>query len=405
MRDILGTGAERLRDLSPSSPEAPAAPWEAMPQLEMNASLADRVQLRGMGKSVQIRRATKSYGDVTAIKDVSLDVARGEFLTLLGPSGSGKTTAMMAIAGFTDLTSGEIFIDGARVDRLAPNRRNIGVVFQHLALFPHMSVADNVAFPLRMRSIPEQQIQTRVQRVLELVELSALGARMPAQLSGGQQQRVAFARAVVFDPPVLLLDEPLGALDRKLRESMQVELKSLHRRLGITAVMVTHDQEEALTISDRVAVMNRGKIEQIGSPEDLYENPATLFVADFVGDSNHVVGTVRAVSGQLCTISTSGSLECVGQIRQVRDATVATLVVRPERVLLGQDVGDAANRHGGVIEDVTYAGEATRYSVRISPSDVLVAKVRNSASRPRLRVGEVVNVGWNSEDAIVFVPS
>lgn len=393
---------ERLEGLSPSSPKA-AADAQAPPQQpSMNRLDAP---IRGTGKSVQVRQAMKAYGNVIAIKNVTLDVGRGEFLTLLGPSGSGKTTTMMAIAGFTDLSSGEILIDGVRVDHLPPNRRNVGVVFQHLALFPHMSVADNVAFPLRMRGIPEQQIQTRVLRALDLVELSTFGARLPAQLSGGQQQRVAFARAVVFDPPVLLLDEPLGALDRKLRESMQLELKSLQRRLGLTTIMVTHDQEEALSISDRVAVMNHGEIEQIGSPENLYEDPATLFVADFVGDSNHVVGTVRAVSGQLCTISTSGGIECVGQIRQVRDATVATMVVRPERVLMGQEIGGAINRHSGVIEDATYTGEAIRYSVRISPSDVLVAKVRSSGGRPQLRVGEAAKVGWNTEDAIVFVPA
>ncbi|MFK4529279.1 putative spermidine/putrescine transport system ATP-binding protein [Bradyrhizobium japonicum] len=395
---------QKLDDAQNLSPSSPAAENRTAAQLGMSVPLSEPGQFRAMGKSVQVRQATKVYSGVAAIKDVTVDVAPGEFLTLLGPSGSGKTTTMMAIAGFTELNSGEILIDGVRVDRRPPNRRNIGVVFQHLALFPHMSVADNIAFPLRMRGVPEQQVQSRVQRVLDLVELSAFGARLPAQLSGGQQQRVAFARAVVFDPPVLLLDEPLGALDRKLRESMQIELKSFQRRLGITTLMVTHDQEEALTISDRIAVMNRGEIEQIGSPEDLYENPATLFVADFVGDSNHVLGAVRTVSGQRCTICTSGGIECAGQVRQVHDATAATMVVRPERVLMGQDVGNAENRFDGMIEDVSYAGEAVRYSVRISPSDVLVAKIRNSAGRPRPRVGDAASVGWNSEDAIVFVP-
>ncbi|WFU14597.1 ABC transporter ATP-binding protein [Bradyrhizobium sp. CB3481] len=361
-------------------------------------------ELCGVGKSIQIRRATKSFGAVAAMKDVTLDVAPGEFLTLLGPSGSGKTTTMMAIAGFTDLEFGEIVIDGARVDRLPPNLRNIGVVFQHLALFPHMSVADNVAFPLKMRGMPAHQVRARVQRALDLVELSSLGARLPAQLSGGQQQRVAFARAVVFDPPVLLLDEPLGALDRKLRESMQAELKSLQKRLGVTTLMVTHDQGEALAISDRIAVMNHGQIEQIGSPEDLYEDPATLFVADFVGASNHIVGTVRSVSGDICTIITSGGVECVGQVRQVRDTSVVTMVVRPERVLLGQEALDAENRHSGVIETVTYVGDTVRYSVRISASDVLLTNVQNARGRPRLSVGDAVTVGWNSEDSIVFVP-
>lgn len=361
-------------------------------------------RLDGLGKSVHVRRATKHYGGITAIKDVTLDVKPGEFLTLLGPSGSGKTTTMMAVAGFTELSSGEIIIDETRVDQLPPNRRNIGVVFQHLALFPHMSAADNVAFPLRMRGVPNEQVRTRVRRVLELVELPTFGDRLPAQLSGGQQQRVAFARAVVFDPPVLLLDEPLGAMDRKLRESMQAELKRLQRQLGITTIMVTHDQEEALTISDRVAVMNNGEIEQIGAPEDLYENPATPFVADFVGDSNRFVGTARTVAGELCTILTSGAVECMGQVRHVRHAGTTAMVVRPERVLVASEVGDVANRFDGVVEDVTYAGGSIKYVIRISAADTLVARIRNVRHRPRLRVGDAIRVGWKPEDAIVFMP-
>ncbi|MET3758390.1 MULTISPECIES: ABC transporter ATP-binding protein [Rhizobium] len=339
-----------------------------------------------------------------ALKDVTLTVNPGEFLTLLGPSGSGKTTMMMAIAGFTDLSSGAILIDETRIDHLPPNRRNIGVVFQHLALFPHMSVEDNVAFPLRMRGVPENEVRVRVRRVLELVELPAFGERLPSQLSGGQQQRVAFARAVVFDPPVLLLDEPLGALDRKLRESMQAELKRLQRQLGITTIMVTHDQEEALTISDRIAVMSNGELEQIGAPEELYQYPATPFVADFVGDSNCLVGAVRTAAGETCTIVTAGGIECIGKKRDRHDASAAALVVRPERILLGQEVGDVANRFDGVIENVTYAGDSIKYVIRISRQDTLVARIRNVRHQPRLRVGDATIVGWRPDDAVVFVP-
>ncbi|MCW1413811.1 ABC transporter ATP-binding protein [Rhizobium sp. 1AS11] len=363
------------------------------------------IETRGFGKSVQVRLASKFYGDFAALKDVTLTVNPGEFLTLLGPSGSGKTTTMMAIAGFTELSSGAILIDENRIDHLPPNRRNIGVVFQHLALFPHMSVADNVAFPLRMRGVPEDKVRLRVRRVLELVELPTFGERLPSQLSGGQQQRVAFARAVVFDPPVLLLDEPLGALDRKLRENMQAELKRLQRQLGITTIMVTHDQEEALTVSDRIAVMSNGQLEQIGSPEELYQYPATPFVADFVGDSNRIVGTVRTVAGDTCTIVTAGAIECIGKKRNWDDASVAALVVRPERVLVGREVGAVANRFNGVIENVNYAGDSIKYVIRISREDTLVAKVRNAPHHSRLHVGEATVVGWGADDAVVFTPA
>lgn len=369
---------------------------------EIGFSSCPSLETRGLGKSVEVRLASKLYGNFVALKDVSLVVNPGEFLTLLGPSGSGKTTTMMAIAGFTDLSSGAILIDETRIDHLPPNRRNIGVVFQHLALFPHMSVADNVAFPLRMRGGREEEVRVRVQRVLELVELPTFGERLPSQLSGGQQQRVAFARAVVFDPPVLLLDEPLGALDRKLRESMQAELKRLQRQLGITTIMITHDQEEALKISDRIAVMSSGQLEQIGSPEELYQHPATPFVADFIGDSNHIVGTVSTVAEDTCTIVTAGAIKCTGKKRHWHDANVATLVLRPERVLVGREVGDVANRFNGVIESVTYAGDSIKYVVRISREDTLVASTRNVEHQPRLGVGESTVVGWRADDAIVF---
>jgi spermidine/putrescine ABC transporter ATP-binding subunit len=357
-----------------------------------------------LGKSVRVRQATKLYGANAGISNLELDVAPGEFLTLLGPSGSGKTTAMMAIAGFVELDSGEIIIDDTRVDQLPPERRNIGVVFQHLALFSHMSVADNVAFSLRMRGVREGEVQARVRRALELVELPSFGDRLPSQLSGGQQQRVAFARAVVFDPPVLLLDEPLGALDRKLRESMQAELKQLQRRLGITTIMVTHDQEEALTISDRVAVLRDGEIEQIGSPESLYEKPVTPFVADFVGDSNWFEGVIHAIAGDICKVRTKSGSECSGKIRYVDDVDAPLLMLRPERVLLGHEVGNTTNRLSGLIDDVKYVGDSIKYQIRVSVGETLMMKVRNASHRPKLQVGESVIVGWNPDDAIVFLP-
>jgi ABC-type Fe3+/spermidine/putrescine transport system ATPase subunit len=232
---------------------------------------------------VILENLTKIFGNVVAVEEIFLEVKRGEFITLLGPSGSGKTTILMMIAGFQIPTSGKIFIEEEMVIYQPPYKRNIGMVFQSYALFPHMTVFDNIAFPLRMRKVKEKEISKSVMRVLDLVELSEYGTRYPKQLSGGQQQRVALARAYVYNPPVLLMDEPLGALDKKLREQMQLEIKHFHESLGVTVIYVTHDQGEALTMSDRVAVMNKGRIEQVGSPTDLYERPSNKFVADFVG--------------------------------------------------------------------------------------------------------------------------
>ena len=244
------------------------------------------------GGALSLRALTKRYPNFTAVDAIDLDVAAGEFVTLLGPSGSGKTTTLMMVAGFTPPTSGDIHLNGRSLTALAPERRNIGVVFQNYALFPHMTVQDNVSFPLRMRNQNRQTIAEKVVAALRMVQLEQLGERLPKELSGGQQQRVALARALVFDPDLLLMDEPLGALDKNLREQMQFELKRLHAELGITILFVTHDQEEALTLSDRIALMNVGGIVQIGSAEELYESPATRFVAEFIGESNIIAGRV-----------------------------------------------------------------------------------------------------------------
>src|SRR6266567_8624280 len=246
---------------------------------------------------VAVRDLSKSYGPATAVSGVSINVRAGEFLSLLGPSGSGKTTLLMMIAGFEAPTAGAIHIDDRDITELAPNKRNIGMVFQRYALFPHMSVADNIAFPLRMRRTPKAEIRRRVEAALALVQLEEYGGRLPSQLSGGQQQRIAVARALVFEPPVLLMDEPLGALDKNLREQMQIEIKRIQQSLGVTVIYVTHDQEEALTMSDRIAVMRNGCLEQIGSPTELYDNPATSFVADFVGKTNFLEGVCHSCNG------------------------------------------------------------------------------------------------------------
>src|SRR5262249_30604158 len=245
------------------------------------------------GAEVKLVGLSRDYGEVVAVRDLNLTIAPGEFLTLLGPSGSGKTTTLMMVAGFVHPTAGDIFLDGRSVVAVAPHRRNLGIVFQSYALFPHMSVFDNVAFPLRMRHVAPQELRRRVEEALALVHLGPMGARRIQQLSGGQQQRVALARALVFRPPVLLMDEPLGALDRKLREQMQLEIKRIQHTLGLTVLYVTHDQEEALILSDRIAIMHDGVLHQVGTPAEVYERPTTAVVADFVGESNMLRGVVE----------------------------------------------------------------------------------------------------------------
>ncbi len=249
---------------------------------------------RSRGAPVRLERLTKRYDDVVAVDDISLDIAAGEFVSLLGPSGSGKTTTLMMVAGFQDVTAGAITVGDREISRLPPHQRDIGVVFQHYALFPHMRVAENIGFPLRMRDVSKAESRRRVEEAMRLVQLETYGDRYPRQLSGGQQQRVALARAVVFEPGLALMDEPLGALDRQLREQMQFEIKRLQNTLGITVIYVTHDQEEALVMSDRIAVMNRGRVEQYATPDELYNRPATAFVATFVGESNAIGGRVTA---------------------------------------------------------------------------------------------------------------
>jgi putative spermidine/putrescine transport system ATP-binding protein len=241
---------------------------------------------------LRLECVSKAFGNVVAVDSISFTLAEGEFLSLLGPSGSGKTTTLQIIAGLTHPTRGQIFLSGRPIGPLPPYKRDIGMVFQNYALFPHMTVAGNVAFPLQMRGVPRTEISRRIDKVLNLVDLPGLAERYPRQLSGGQQQRVALARAIVFEPTLLLMDEPLGALDKKLREQMQLEIKHLHKRLGVSIIYVTHDQDEALVMSDRIGVFNRGRLEQVGSAEQLYEQPTTRFVAEFIGESNIIRGTV-----------------------------------------------------------------------------------------------------------------
>ena len=343
----------------------------------------------------------KSYdGENYVVRGLDLSVAQGEFLTLLGPSGSGKTTSLMMLAGFESPTAGEIHLDAKRIDHVPAHRRNIGVVFQNYALFPHMSVADNVAFPLRMRGLNSTEIAKQVKRALDMVRLVGMDARRPAQLSGGQQQRVALARAMVFEPKLVLMDEPLGALDKQLREHMQLEIKALHRRLGINVVYVTHDQTEALTMSDRVGVFDQGVMQQLAAPEELYESPANLFVAQFIGESNTLRGTLVDVATGRCTLRVAD-----GTIMKARSAAglmagqPAALSLRPEKVRLlaeGHAPSDALNAVPATLIDLVYHGDHTRLCLNTCGSVDFLMKVPNDAALPALRPGAQLTVGWDA---------
>ncbi|MEH6814704.1 MAG: ABC transporter ATP-binding protein, partial [Motiliproteus sp.] len=295
-------------------------------------------------KYVSFQNVQKTYdGDVLVVKDFNLDIAKGEFVTMLGPSGSGKTTCLMMLAGFETATQGEIFVGGTPVNNIAPHNRDIGMVFQNYALFPHMTIAENLAFPLLVRKLPKSEVEERVKRALDMIELPNVAGRRPGQLSGGQQQRVALARALVFEPKLVLMDEPLGALDKQLREQMQYEIKHLHERLGITVLYVTHDQTEALTMSDRVAVFNDGVVQQLASPTDLYEAPSNSFVAQFIGENNKISGTVAKVENGCCHVSVGGNTVRALPVNVLESGKPTTLSIRPERIEINPAKGHYDN--------------------------------------------------------------
>ncbi|HZB56782.1 MAG TPA: ABC transporter ATP-binding protein [Reyranella sp.] len=339
---------------------------------------------------------SKHYGDFYAVREVSLTIADGEFLVLLGPSGCGKTTTLRMIAGFIEPSAGHVRLAGQDVTLLPPWRRNAGMVFQSYALFPHMTVAQNVAFGLEMRKLPRADIERRVEEVLALVRLGGYGGRLPRQLSGGQQQRVALARALAIRPDVLLLDEPLSNLDAKLRQEVRVEIRELQRQLGLTTVMVTHDQEEALTMADRLVVMNEGSVRQVGSQRDLYERPADRFVAGFVGRTTFLAGSIEA-PGRFR--SDGGlALACTGG-----NPGRAALSLRPERVEIGlQPRSGLDNSLPGTVEFVSYLGALIDVHVRLSPSDRLVVQIANREGGFTPEVGQPVHVGWPASAAQVF---
>jgi spermidine/putrescine ABC transporter ATP-binding subunit len=354
--------------------------------------------------SVHLVDLRKSYGDFHAVHGVSLEVRPGEFLTLLGPSGSGKTTTLLMIAGFAAPDAGDVLIGETSIVRQPPHRRNVGMVFQNYALFPHMTVADNIAYPLSVRRWDRRRIAERVAWALELVRLEGAGRKYPGQLSGGQQQRVALVRALVFEPAVLLMDEPLGALDRKLRLQMQIEIKRLQTRLGLTVVYVTHDQEEALIMSDRIAVMNHGRLVQVGTPQELYNTPVSYFVADFVGDSNFLAGTVTEVGGDHATVETAGKLRLPvwGAVSLAPGARVR-VSLRPEKIAL--EPGAHPGGIPGIIEEAVYMGEVIRYGVRVSEPETLLVKVQTKHGAPAYGPGAAVKLEWRPEDALAFSES
>lgn len=327
---------------------------------------------------IQFQGISKSYGPLSVVDNLDLDIAKGEFVSLLGPSGSGKTTLLMMLAGFETPTKGLILVDGEPVNHVPTYKRDMGVVFQSYALFPHMTVEENIAFPLQMRGISKPESATRVAKALDMVQLSAMADRWPAQLSGGQQQRVALARALVFEPRVVLMDEPLGALDKQLREQMQLDIRALHNRLGLTIVFVTHDQSEALTMSDRIAVFNKGRIEQIGPPREIYDRPTSRFVAEFIGETNLLEGTVASIEKAQSRIQLGiGRHIVAGQADTLRAGQRVFLCVRPERIELKERPG-VLNTVAGEVADCVYQGDHLRIQLRSEDHDLIVRLDRKS---------------------------
>ncbi len=353
-----------------------------------------------MEYDVEVQHLVKVFdNNVTAVNDVSFRIERGRFFTLLGPSGSGKSTVLRMIGGLERPTRGEVLLGGSRVTHLPPYRRNTSMVFQSLALFPHLDVAGNIAFGLRMRRVPERDIASRVMTALDLVALPGYGGRRIWQLSGGERQRVALARALVTEPRVLLLDEPLGALDLKLRRAMQVELKKLQKRVGITFIFVTHDQEEALTMSDDIGIMNKGGLEQTGDARAIYERPATKFVAGFIGETNLLDGEVTAID-RVTTVD-HGGMSSIAPGGGAEPGQRLTLAIRPEKVRVGPDAQACENRYEGKVVDEVYTGSSGKLIVELDSGQRVTAQVQIRDLGEFAAVGSRIAIGWNTESVVV----
>jgi putative spermidine/putrescine transport system ATP-binding protein len=355
-------------------------------------------------QKVWLESCAKHYGSVIALAKIELAVEDGEFLTLLGPSGSGKTTLLNLIAGMVQPTSGRIWIDGTDITHVPPSKRGIGMVFQNYALMPHMTVFENIAFPLRVRKMAEAEIRRKVGEVLDIVRLPDVGSRKPSELSGGQQQRIAIARCIVYNPSIILMDEPLGALDKKLREELQLELKQLHTQLGITVLYVTHDQEEALTMSDRIVLLNHGKIEQMGPPDELYFQPRTLFAAEFLGDSNILDGTVAGI-GEFVSVNTDQGGSMIARPAPIAEnGKTVKILVRPENLTLLREGEESAlaNRLSAEMVDSIILGGVIKSYVRLSNDTTMIVQELTKADRVPPPPGSTVSVAWSAEDTLLL---
>lgn len=346
----------------------------------------------------------KSYDQKNlVVKGFDMNVKQGEFITLLGPSGSGKTTVLMMLAGFESVTSGDILIDGKSINKTSPNKRNIGMVFQNYALFPHMTVAANLAYPLSVRKLPKAKIKERVNEYLSLVELSEFGSRRPGQLSGGQKQRVALARAMIFEPTLILMDEPLGALDKNLREQMQFEITRLHQQLGFTVIYVTHDQTEALSMSSRIAVFNDGVVQQCAPPSQLYEQPVNAFVADFIGENNFIPGKVASVDMHTTNVVTDGG-NIVAQLSEgLIVGQQCRVSIRPEKLFIHPTTHAHDNALKVSFNTRIYVGDFIRYYFKLTDGTDIIVKVLNDLTAPEFEVGAEAQLLWLTQDCIAFV--
>jgi putative spermidine/putrescine transport system ATP-binding protein len=350
---------------------------------------------------VEFERVQKSYDGVNlVVKDLNLSMPKGEFLTMLGPSGSGNTTCLMMLAGFETATHGDIRLDGTSINNIPPHKRGIGMVFQNYALFPHMTVAENLAFPLEVRKIGKSEREEKVMRALGMVQMQDFAGRRPTQLSGGQQQRIALSRALVFEPELVLMDEPLGALDKQLRETLQFEITNLAHELGITTVYVTHDQTEALTMSDRVAVFDDGRIQQLAPPDQLYEEPENSFVAQFIGENNTLEGTVKEIKGGVALVQLdNGDLIDAKPVNVTAAGQRTRVSIRPERVEMDPSrLQEGAHTLKAEVLEFIYMGDIFRTRLRVAGTDNFVIKTRNAPDQVRLKPGQQIEIGWLAED-------